>query len=496
MEIEEAKRRARKGPAILLMRRVFALMINFLATVTVARLVSPREFGLAAMAAVLLSLGQIFRDFGLTNAVLRKGQVSHEEMNLIFWLNCALTITVAGIIAIGSPWVARFYGEDVVTSIILLSLIGFVLDGFSLQHRALINRELRFQTIAMIDMASLTVGFVTTLSLAFLWRNVWAIVIGTSAQVIVGALLNVLLSGFKPGRPRRNAEARSLLLFGINTSVYSIGTFFSQNAAPVLIGHSLGSALLGQYNRAWALFQLPSANFIQPLTQSVMPLLTRLRGHDGEYRAAYVSLVRKLCAFLMPFAVFLMFASSPLVYILLGPNWSEAGQVLGALAPALIGTGLGFSAGDLFITQDRSAELRSLGLFEIFLRVGAVAIGLQFGLTATAMGYSLSTLMAAGVRMYVSGKTGPVSRMDQLMAAVPGAIMATGTAVGCAAALALSSYVDEGALVRATLAGMLGCVGAVGVGLVIPGCRNTLIELVDSFGLKPIMRKLVRPLFN
>lgn len=190
-----------------------------------------------------------------------------------------------------------------------------------------------------------------------------------------------------------------------------------------------------------------------------MPLLTRLRGHDDEYRAAYVALVRKLCAFLMPFAIFLMFASSALVDILLGPNWKDAGNVLGALAPALIGTGLGYSAGDLFITQDRSAELRSLGLFEIILRVGAVAIGLQFGLTATAIGYSMSTLLAASVRMYVSGSKGPVSRLDQVNAGLPGAAMAIGAAVGCFAGLELASYIQDGALIRT---GLIGCFGGGG----------------------------------
>jgi PST family polysaccharide transporter len=492
VEIEEAKRRAKSGPALLLLRRIFAVLITFLSTITIARLVTPREFGLATMSAVLLSLGEMFRDFGLTNAVLRKGSISDEEMTLIFWCNCVLTMTVAALLAIASPFVADFYHEPVVKSVLLVSLIGFVSGGMALQHRALINRELRFGTTATIDAASLLVGFLVSLALAIAWRNVWAIVLGTLAQALCAAGLSVWLSRWKPGRPRRSKEFGSLLRFGANTSIYSVSTFFSQNAASILIGHFLGSAALGQYNRAQALFQMPTANFIQPLTQAAMPLLTRLRAHEDEYRTAYLSLVRKMCSVLIPFSIVLAFSAGPLVQALLGPNWYEAGLVLSALAPALIGTGFGISTGDLFVTQDRSPELRTLGLYDVGLRVGCVAFGSLFGLVGTALGFSLSTNAAVLLRIYISGRKGPVSAIDQLRAGAPGVPMAIGAIIACMGTEALFSYVPLGDLTKALTFFSTGAVGALTVGMTVRTSRTTIIELAETFGLLRIFQMISR----
>lgn len=492
MEIEEAKRRAKAGPALLFLRRIFSLLITFLSTITIARLLSPREYGLATMAAVLLSLGQMFRDFGLTNAVLRKGTISEDEMSLIFWCNCAFTVAIAIILAIAAPFVASFYHEPIVKWVILTSLIGFLFGGFALQHRALLTRELRFGTTAAIDAGSQFFGFAVSLGLAIAWRSVWAIVLGTLAQVLSAAIMAMWFSGWKPTRPRRSEELKSLLKFGANTSIFSVGIFISQNTGAVLIGHLFGTAALGQYNRAQALFQLPTQNLIQPLTQTMMPLLTRLRAHEDEYRNAYLNLVRKICAFLMPVSVALAFASVPLVHALLGPRWHEAGLVLAALAPALIGTGFAYSAADLFITQDRSIELRTVGLYEVVLRVGCVVAGSFFGLIGTALGYSISTNAVALLRVYSSGRTGPVSGKDQLMAGAPAVPMAIGTAAGCAAVLAISVFVPMGDPTKAAAIITAGMLGALAAGLPIRASRLTIVELADSFGLVKGYR-MIRP---
>src|SRR4051794_83545 len=94
-DLDEARRRARKGPQKLVIGRVVLLAVTFLSTVTVARLVGPREFGLATMSLVILTFAQTFRDFGVTNAVLRKGHVTRAELTLIFWFNVAATTLIA-----------------------------------------------------------------------------------------------------------------------------------------------------------------------------------------------------------------------------------------------------------------------------------------------------------------------------------------------------------------------------------------------------------------
>jgi polysaccharide transporter, PST family len=488
LEIEEAKRRARAAPLTLLGKRAVLVIITFVSTVTVARLLSPREYGLASMAAILLAFAQLFRDFGMTNAVMRKGDISAEELTLLFWFNVATTLGLALIVATISPLASQFYREPVVMWVMLVSVVGFTASGLALQHRAMITRDLRFGTLTRIDITSNVVGFLVTLTLAYVRRDVWAIVFGNLAQSLVGAVQCTLASGWLPGRPRRSKEFRSILRFAANSSVYTVSVFLSNNAAPILIGHMLGSATLGQFNRAQALYQLPNTNLVSPVTQALMPLLVRLRAHPEEYRLAYLSLVRRLCILLFPLAITLCFAGVPLVVTVLGGRWLLAGQAFSALSLNLAAIGFAATAGNLFITQDRAAELRTLGLVELVFRVGTIAACVPFGLVATAIGFSLSTIAVSLVRVMVAGRKGPISTADQFGAMYPALLPALGAGLACwgVSRLSLSNTLIESAAIIAA-----GMVAAMIVGVANPPSRRALIEFAETFGLMRLIRRLL-----
>ena len=115
-----------------MIRRGFAIAVAFVSTITIARLVAPSAYGLANMSVVIFAFAAIFRDFGLTNAILRKGHISQSELSLIFWFNAAMTALLTVIVALASPFVARFYHEPIVQWVILVSLIGFLVSGMTL----------------------------------------------------------------------------------------------------------------------------------------------------------------------------------------------------------------------------------------------------------------------------------------------------------------------------------------------------------------------------
>ncbi len=487
MEIAEAKRRAKVGPVMLMARRGFAVGITFVSTVTVARLISPREYGLASMAVVLFAFAQMFRDFGITNAVLRKGHVSEEEMTFLFYLNAAMTLVVVLIVVACAVPAANFYSEPIVARVIYVSSIGFLISGLALQHRAHMNRELRFGAIAAIDSIALAVGFAVTLILAYIRRDVWAIVIGTLSQSIAASILYVISSKWKPGKFRKIDDLGDLLRFGANSSVFSICSFISDNAAPILIGHMLGAAPLGQFTRAQALYKLPNTNLVQPIVQSAMPLLARLRQHPEEYRTAYLSLVTRLCTFLFPAAVILTFASVPLIQTLLGSRWYDASLAFMALAPSLLPFAIAYSAGDLFITQNRTGELRTLGIVEMIVRTTAVVAGTFHGLVATALAFTGSIFIAAIIRIWVAGRTGPVTFRDQIDAGIPALPIAIGAAVACTI---VRLFVDgsNGMLALTYIAA--GGLAGLAVGLAVKPSRHALFELSATFGLDKVVRRL------
>jgi len=480
LDIDEIQRRARKGPRALLARRAFAVLIGVATTVTIPHFVPPRAYGLAAMSGVILGLAEMFKDFGLTSALMRKGEVHPAEVTFLFWFNCATTLVLALVIAAAAPLTGIFFHEPMVAPVMLVSLIGFVAGGLSLQHRSLLSRELRFQALAAIDAGALLIQFVVTLVVAMLTHDVWAIVAGNVVSGLVGGALCAAVSRWRPGPPRLIPEARALFAFGANTSVYSLSVFAANNVAALLIGRVFGSADLGQFNRAQALQVIPANNAIGPIAQATLPVLAGLRPHPEHYRRAYLELVRNLNLVALPMAVVLTFAARPLVSTVLGPQWTEAGQLLQALAPAVAALGFGYAASDLFITQNRSAELRTLGLCELVFRVLGVCAAAPFGVVAIAASFSATTLLVVVARVLVAGRSGPVTVRDHVGAAGPAAILGLGALVGCLGGqLAVSQFALPVLPAAVVLCAAGGAVSGL-FGLVSKSSRRALIEMMGT----------------
>jgi len=145
---------------VMLLRRAYAALVSFLTAVVMPHFLAPEAYGLAAMSAVLFTLGDMFKDFGMTSALMRRGAISQEEVSFLFWFNLLTTFVLAVLLAASSPFVATFFHQPVVAKVILLSLIGFVLTGISLQHRMLLSRDLRFTELAVIDsVAAIAAGW-------------------------------------------------------------------------------------------------------------------------------------------------------------------------------------------------------------------------------------------------------------------------------------------------------------------------------------------------
>jgi PST family polysaccharide transporter len=478
MSVEEVQRRARTGPLYLLGRRGVAAAIGFISTVTIARLLSPRDYGLAAMSIVILAFVQVFRDFGLTNASLRKGHIDQAEVSFLFWFNAAATTVMALLIAAASPLIADFYREPAVRDIVLVSLIGFVIGGWSLQHNALMRRDLRFGMVAAVETVSLLVGFLVGLTVAIIRHDYWAIVASGLAQSFTSSAINLWATKWRPDRPRVVPEARDLLKFGANATLYSTLNFASRYISVIIIGRDLGTVSLGHFNRAYNLYMLPQTNVLRPIQQATLPVMARLRPHPEHYRTAYLGLVERLCTAMVPASVVLCFAGVPLVHLLLGDKWTSAGQVLSALAPGLAVYGVISPISDLLVSQNRSGELRTTGIYDFIARLTGTLVGAQFGLVGAALGFTLGTVAILPNRVRIAGRSGPITMADQWRALLPSLPLGLGTAVGCAAGYFGAAYTVQGDLVPLVLIGTGGALGALLAAAVVPASRRALKSLV------------------
>jgi PST family polysaccharide transporter len=443
---EPKDRAALKGASINGLAITFAAQfarfgMQFVYQVIIARLLTPREFGLVAMASPILAFVALFADFGLTQTTVQRRSINQAELSFLFWSNCALSCALAIVTAAFAPLVGWFFAEPDVSSITMALGALFLLSGLSAQHTALLNRRLAFGKLAVVSLVSFGVGAGVGVVAAIAGLSFWAIVIGQAATSLVSLPLAWAFTRWIPSRPRWVADAGKLLGFGGNITTFNFLNYFARNLDNVLIGRFAGGAALGLYDRAYKLLLLPLTQINGPFTSVAMPLLARTRDEPAVYRRAYLQMLEVILLLTYPGVIFAVCTSHQLIVTVLGTRWAGVAPIFAVLGIGALFAPIGSSTGWLFITQERTREMRNWGMLSSLLFVASFVIGLPWGPLGVAISYITAGAFQGPVVWWLTTRTGPVS-FPQLLTAIYPCVV--GAAVTALAELGLGRILPPG----------------------------------------------------
>src|ERR1044071_115873 len=194
--------------------------------VVFARLLDPTDFGLVGMVTAITGFLTLFREFGLSLATVQRSEISNEQTSTLFWINIAVGVILCLISIAGAPLIAAFYREPRLVFIMQILGLGFIFNAAGVQHSALLQRQMRFTTLALIDVVSLATSSAISVLLALRGAGYWALVAWSTTLPLATTVQLWLHSRWIPGRPSRGVGAGSLLRFGsivtLNTLVIHI----------------------------------------------------------------------------------------------------------------------------------------------------------------------------------------------------------------------------------------------------------------------------------
>ncbi len=405
------------GGSFLLMANLIAMGVSLIGQVIMARLLSPEAFGLIAMAMVIVNMAMVFKDFGFSSAIIQAKTITHTQVSQIFWVNLLLGLVIAGGLSASASAIAAFYGEERLVDLVRCLSVIFVIAPLGAQHLAILSRQMKFRAIAMINLASVLASLLVGVSAAAGMRSYWALMIMYLAYHLFSIVLSWSVLRWVPGIPSRHAKIMGLVKFGGNITGFNILNYFSMYIGNLLIGAKLGAVPLGFYDRAQALFMSPIKNLYRPLTSIMLPSLSRLVEQPVKYKKTYTGVLEKTSMMVMPLMAFSCVMGDWVVDFVLGSAWEEVGVLLSMFSILGITTCLSRPTGWLFTTQGRTNEFMIWGIVSSFIRIGAIAIGLLFGVKGVVLSYvaiTVAVLLPGAV--YLSGRKGPVSVLDQLQA--------------------------------------------------------------------------------
>lgn len=410
---KDLKGRSVRGGAVTLIAQVCKFVLQMGSTVILARLLTPQDYGLIGMVVAVTGFVSLFKDMGLSMATIQKAEINHRQISTLFWVNVGISFATMLLTAAIAPAIAWFYGEPKLTLITIVSAIGFIFGGLTVQHQALLNRQMRFTDLAIIDITSMLVGTSAAVVLAWYGLGYWALVIMQLATALSTTVGVWLLCRWRPSLPKLNSGIREMLAFGGNLTGFSIINYFARNLDNVLIGRVWGAGELGFYSKAYQLLLLPINQINAPTAAVAIPALSRLVDSSERYREAYLRIVEKVALLTVPLTLFMIGSSDWLVLLLLGPQWQDSSGIFVLLGIAGLIQPIANSTGWLFISQGRSRHMFQWGVIGGTINIVSFFVGLPWGALGVAAAYSLLwTYLCLPLLFWFVGRTGPVKTGD------------------------------------------------------------------------------------
>ncbi|HVS21807.1 MAG TPA: lipopolysaccharide biosynthesis protein [Pyrinomonadaceae bacterium] len=405
--------RSARGGAVTMAAQSLRFVIRVASTIALARLLTPRDYGLIGMVAILIDFVSMFQYMGLSTATVKWSQLNHRQVSTLFWINVALSAAIMLMTMGSAPLLAWFYHEPRLIGITLCYAVSIFLMGLNIQHEAILARQMRFGTIALIELAAILIGLCAAVVAALYGAGYWALVVNQLVMTMVNVVGAWATCKWRPGLPGRGAGVRSMLSYGGNLTGYNVMNYFSRNLDNALIGKFWGAYQLGIYSRAYQMLLMPMAQINNPLVAVAVPALSRLTDSPERYRAAYLKIVEKIAMITMPGIVFMIAMSDWLVLLLLGPQWREAGRIFMLLGVAAIVQPVTRTAPWLFTTQGRAREMLKWGFIGGGIAMASIIAGLPWGATGVAASYAATDLcISTPLLFWYVGRRGPVRSGD------------------------------------------------------------------------------------
>jgi PST family polysaccharide transporter len=392
------------GGATSLITRALGLLMHFVSVIVLARLLSPDDFGVYAMASVFISIFFVFQDVGLTDATIQAKYLDHEILSTLFWINFSISTIIAVLLSISAPLAVIFFHRKELLPIILVSATEFIFWGLSFQHTALMKRNLLFTQVNVISIISYFFGLSIAIVAALLGMRYWSLVIRGIVTALTTSVMTLFVCKWRPGKPAKSPEVKSLIRFGINSVGYYLINYFSNNLDKAIIGKKFSAEQLGYYSRAFYIAVTPSSTVSQSLFHVAVSTLSKIREDKPKFRKYYYNSLQLLSLFGMPFAALMVILNKEIVYILLGPKWAPTAKYFAIL---------GLSAGFNIIYQTSSWLHVSLGNSDRWLKWGMISsvimisgffIGLLFGMDGIAWAYSILIISFSVPSILYAGK--------------------------------------------------------------------------------------------
>lgn len=356
--------------------RYSGIVISLVVTAVLSRLLSPEDFGIVAIATIIINFFSIFTDMGISPAIVQNKELTKDDLSKLFSFTIWTGIMISLLFFLSSRFISEWYDSNILKPICQLLAIDLFFSSANIIPNALFYKEKKFKYIAWRSFViQITVGALSVCA-ALLGAGLYALIIN---PIISGMLLFGISYRKYPQKLSITLGLKALkkiLNYSAYQFLFNIIYYFSRNLDKLLIGKYMPMSLLGYYEKSYRLMMLPLQNITYVITPVMHPVLSDFQKDINKLATSYEKIIHLLAFIGLPLSIFLFFSAKEITLIIFGDQWMPSVPVFQILSLSVGIQIILSSSGSIFQAAGDTRSLFICGLFSSTLNVTGMLIGI------------------------------------------------------------------------------------------------------------------------
>ena len=400
------------------------LGISFVVGIILARLLTPREFGLIGMITIFIAVSQSFIDSGFTQALIRKQNCTQTDYSTVFFFNLLTSIVFSLLLFFSAKTISNFFDEPKLILLVQILSVGLIINSFTIVQRAKLTKRIDFKLQTKISVVSSIGSGIIGIAMAYKGFGVWSLVAKTIADYIFNAVLLWFWNKWIPSFVFSFHSLRDMFSFGSKLLVSGLINTIYKNIYLLIIGKYFSATELGYYTRANQFKILPSQNITLVIQQVSYPVLSTIQNDIPRLRSLFEKLIKSTMLITFVLMIGMAAVAKPMVLTLIGEKWLPSVVYLQLLCFVGMLYPLHALNLNMLIVQGRSDLFLRLEIIKKILAIPVIIIGIFLGIKIMIIGMLLNSIIAYFLNSYWSGKHIGYSSLQQLKDILPSFLIA------------------------------------------------------------------------
>ena len=399
--------------------QVITQVVRLATNVVLARLLTPEDFGIVAIALVVTLLVDQLKDVGTGSAIIQRPKVDDLLLNSVFYLNLALGFVLAGgMFLLAGPVALALSDESAAPVLQAFSLVTLV-TALGQIHHSLLRRSLRFVEIAVTTSVTAMVTAAVSIAGALLGMTYWALVVGNIVGALVGTVMVWVYDRWRPSRNFSLASLRSIWSYSFHLFLSNVLFVVFNQVDKIIISRFLGGAALGAYTLAQRTVAAPVSSVASVVNEVVFPAFSRRQEDHAALRSGFIRSSCTTAVVTFPFAFGLAVLAHPAVEVVFGDDWLAVVPVLWFLAPVAAVQSVTAHSSQLLLAKGRSDWSYRWGVVYCIVLTALELFGVRWGLVGVTAAYAAGVLLLTPFSLLIAFRPIGLPLRPYLIALLP-----------------------------------------------------------------------------